>query len=140
LKAKNRRRSLNKNKKPNGIMKQTTTQDNRAKTLARPALAHEAAPVPARRGWVFGGGFLARTEVLALLLSFLPGASLLNAGEQPCQPRYRFIEITLPGPSQAVGINDNAPPIWIWPAPEMAFCGNASKPSSRLTLKRVISC
>jgi hypothetical protein len=87
-------------------MKQTLTQDIGTKTLTGRAPAHEAAPLPVRRGCVFGGGFWARAEVVALLLSFPAGASLLTAGEKPCQPHYRFTEIALPGPGQAIGIND----------------------------------
>ena len=48
-----------------------------------------------------------KAGVLALLLGFPLGASLLTAGEEPHQPQYRFTEIPVPGPSFAVGINDS---------------------------------
>jgi hypothetical protein len=46
---------------------------------------------------------LPKARVLALLLGFSLGANLLMAGDEP---QYRFIAIPLPGPGQAVGIND----------------------------------
>jgi hypothetical protein len=88
------------------IMKQTRTQNISTKTNPAPAPGNGAAARPARRDRVFGGGLLPKAGVLALLLSFPLGASLLTAGEEPHQPQYRFTEIPLPAPSWAVGIND----------------------------------
>lgn len=42
--------------------------------------------------------------ILAMLLAVPLGTGILTAGELP---QYRFIAITLPGPSEALGINDN---------------------------------
>jgi hypothetical protein len=47
---------------------------------------------------------LPKAGVLALLLGVTVGTSLAGAGEQP---HYRFTEIPVPGPSFAVGINDD---------------------------------
>jgi hypothetical protein len=88
-------------------MKQTRTQDISIKTQTGSAPANEAAALPVRPGRAFGGGLLPKAGVLALLLSFPLGTSLLTAGEKPHQPQYRFTEITLPGPGYALGINDN---------------------------------
>ena len=52
----------------------------------------------------FGGGLLPKAGVLALLLGI---PSSLIAGEEPKQPQYQFIEIQVPGPSEALGISDN---------------------------------
>jgi hypothetical protein len=59
---------------------------------------------PVRPGRPFGGGLLPKAGVLALLLGFPLGASLLTAGEQP---QYRFTEIAVPSTSYAVGINNH---------------------------------
>ncbi len=88
-------------------MKQTRTQDISTKTQTGSAPANGAAALPVRPGRAFGGGLLRKAGVLALLLGFPLGASLLTAGEEPHQPQYRFIEIPVPGPSFAVGINDH---------------------------------
>ena len=77
-------------------MKQIRTKEISAKTQtgsARPVL----------RGRVFGGGLLPKAGVLALLL----GTSLLTAMGQTNQPPYRFIAITVPVPSEALGISDS---------------------------------
>jgi len=50
---------------------------------------------------------LRKAGVLALLLGFPLGASLLTAGEKSHQPEYRFTEIPVPGPSYAYGINNH---------------------------------
>ncbi|SPE57226.1 hypothetical protein SBV1_270025 [Verrucomicrobia bacterium] len=89
------------------IMKQTRTQDISTQTLAGPAPAPGATVAPVRRGWVFDGGLWPKTGILAALLALPLGAGLLRAGETHDQPRYRFIEIPVPGPSYAFGINDN---------------------------------
>ncbi len=62
---------------------------------------------PVRLGRTFGGGLLPEAGVLALLLGFSLGGSLLTAQETP---QYQFITIPLPGAGVtagwAVGIND----------------------------------
>ena len=88
-------------------MKQTRTQDISTKTQTEFAPANVAAVPPVRPERAFGGGLLPKAGVLALLLGFPLGASLLTAGEKPHPPQYRFTEIPVPGPSFAVGINDN---------------------------------
>ncbi len=52
---------------------------------------------------IFGGSLLLKTGILALLL----GTGLLTATGQTNQPQYRFIAITVPVPSEALGINDS---------------------------------
>ena len=78
-------------------MRETRTQDISTKT--QPG----AAALPVHRGRVFGGGLWPKAGVLALLL----GTGLLAAMGQTKQPQYRFIAITLPVPSEALGINDS---------------------------------
>src|ERR1017187_9102132 len=87
-------------------MKQIRTQDISIKTQTGCAPANGAAALPVRPARAFAGGLLPKAGVLALLLGFPLGASLLMAGEKPHQAHYRFTEIPVPGPSQAVGIND----------------------------------
>jgi hypothetical protein len=64
----------------------------------------QAGSAPVRGGWFLGGGLWPKAGVLALLLGFPMGASMLIAGEQP---QYQFIEIQVPFPSEALGINDS---------------------------------
>ncbi len=88
-------------------MKQTRTQDISLTTQTGSASANGAAALAVRAGRAFGGGLLRKAGILALLLGFPLGASLLMAGEKPHQPQYRFTTIALPVPSEALGINDN---------------------------------
>jgi uncharacterized membrane protein len=88
-------------------MKQIRIRDISTKTQIGYAPANGAAAPPVRPGWAFGGELFPKAGVLALLLGFPLGASLLTAGEQPHQPQYRFTEIALPGPGLAYGINDD---------------------------------
>src|SRR5271157_1286087 len=55
-----------------------------------------------RGGRFLGGGLLPKAGVIALLL----GTGLLTAMGQTNQPPYRFIAISVPVPSEALGIND----------------------------------
>jgi probable HAF family extracellular repeat protein len=87
-------------------MKQSSIHDISTKTQTGSAPADGAATRQLRQGRAFGAGLLPNAGVLALLLSLPLGASLLTAGEKPHQPQYRFTEIPVPGPSFAVGIND----------------------------------
>ena len=82
-------------------MKQTYDINNRTQTKS--AWANEAAAPPVRPGRVFGLGSRPKAGVIALLL----GAGLLTAMGQTSQPHYRFIAITVPVPSEALGINDS---------------------------------
>ena len=80
---------------------QTTIINAKAQTAS---LAAKGAALPAScRGRIIGGGFLSKAGILGLLL----GAGLLPALGQTNQLRYRFTEIPLPPPAQALGINDN---------------------------------
>lgn len=81
-------------------MKQTYDINNR--THNKSASSKEAAAPPVHPGRAFGLGLWPKAGVLTALL----GASLLSAVGAPTQPQYQFIEITLPGPGFAVGIND----------------------------------
>ncbi len=83
-------------------MKQSRTQTVSPNLNPASAPANGAGALPLRRNRIFGGGPLCKAGVIALLL----GAGLLTAVGQTNQPQYRFIEITVPGPSEAVGIND----------------------------------
>jgi len=85
-------------------MKQTRTQNISTRTQTGSAPANGAAALPVRRGRVFGGGSLPKAGVIALLLGLPLGAGLLMAADQP---QYRFIAITVPVPSEALGINDS---------------------------------
>jgi hypothetical protein len=85
-------------------MKQTRKQDISTKTQTGSAPANGAAVRPVCPGRAFGGGLLPKAGVLALLLGFPLGTSLLMAGEKP---QYRFTEIAVPGPSYAYGINNH---------------------------------
>ena len=84
-------------------MKEPRTQDVITKTQHGSALATEAGALPVRPGQAFGGGFLPKAGVLALLL----GTSLLTAAGQTARPQYRFTEIPVPSPSFALGINNS---------------------------------
>ena len=81
-------------------MKQTNDINNRTHTKS--AWANEAAAPPVRPGRAFGLGLWPKAGVIALLL----GTGLLTAMGQTNQPQYRFIAITVPVPSEALGIND----------------------------------
>jgi hypothetical protein len=81
-------------------MKQTYDINHRTQTKS--ALVNEAAAPPVRPGRVFGGGLWPKAGVLAMLL----GVSLLPAVGRANQPQYRFIAISVPVPSEALGIND----------------------------------
>jgi hypothetical protein len=81
-------------------MKQTHDINNRTQTGSAPA--NEAAAPPVRPGRAYGLGLGAKAGVIALLL----GTGLLTAMGQTSQPRYQFIEIQVPVPSEALGIND----------------------------------
>jgi len=83
-------------------MKQTQTQNVSTKTQTGSAPAIGAAARPVRPGRAFGRGLWPKAGVIALLL----GTGLLTAMGQTNQPKYRFIELTLPGPGVANGIND----------------------------------
>jgi hypothetical protein len=87
-------------------MKQSRTQDIIIKTQFGSAVADETAALPVCRSRAFDGGLWPKAGVLALLLGVSLGTSLLTAGEEPHQPKYRFTEIPLPGMGFAVGIND----------------------------------
>jgi len=88
-------------------MKQTRTQDISTKTQTGSEPLNGAAALQVRPERAFGGGSFHKAGVLALLLGFPLGASLLTAGEKPHPARYLFTEVPVPGPSFAVGINDN---------------------------------
>ena len=84
-------------------MKQIRTKEISVKTQIGPAPANGATVLLVCQRKVFGGGLWPKAGVLALLL----GTGLLTAVGQTNQPQYRFIEIAVPGPSEALGINDN---------------------------------
>src|ERR1700677_1708774 len=84
-------------------MKQTRIQNIGTITQPGSAPANGAAALPVRQRRAFGGGLWPKAGVLAFLL----GTGLLRAMGQTNQPQYRFIEIAVPGPSEALGINDN---------------------------------
>jgi len=84
-------------------MRETRTQDISTKTQPGAAPANGAAGLPVHRGRVFGGGLWPKAGVIALLL----GTGLLTATGQTKQPQYQFIAITVPVPSEALGINDS---------------------------------
>jgi hypothetical protein len=88
-------------------MKQTQTRDIITKIQTGSALTTEEAALPVRQRRAFGGGFLPKAGVLALLLGVPLGTSLLPAAEHSAQPQYRFTEIAVPGPAYAFGINDS---------------------------------
>jgi hypothetical protein len=83
-------------------MKETQTQNIKTKPQAGSAPANGAAALAVRPERVFGAGLWPKAGVLAMLL----GTSLLCVVGQPAQPQYRFTEIAVPGPSWAVGVND----------------------------------
>jgi hypothetical protein len=80
-------------------MKNSRIHDINTDTQTGAAAVNGAAALPVGRAC---GGLLAKVGLPTLLL----GTSLLNAVGQPAQPQYRFIEIPLPGPGVAIGIND----------------------------------
>jgi hypothetical protein len=86
-------------------MKQTYDINNRTQTKS--ASADGTATLLVHRDRVFGGGLWPKAGALVLLLGFPLGASLLTAEEPPHQPQYQFIEIQVPFPSEALGINDS---------------------------------
>lgn len=81
-------------------MKHTYDINNRTQTKA--ASADGGAALAVCPGRTLGGALVSKAGILALLL----GTGLLTAMGQTKQPQYRFIEIPLPGPTWAVGIND----------------------------------
>jgi hypothetical protein len=84
-------------------MKKSRTHEIIGITPTGSAPASSAVALPVHRGRSFEGGLLPKAGVLALLL----GTSLLTAMGQTNQPQYRFIAITVPVPSEALGINDS---------------------------------
>lgn len=88
-------------------MKQIRTKEISIKTQAEPAPANGVTVLLVRQRKVFGGGLFPKAGVLALLLGISLGTSILIAGETQEQPQYQFIEIGVPFPSEALGINDN---------------------------------
>jgi hypothetical protein len=87
-------------------MKQIGSKDISVKTQTCLAPASAATGPLVRQRKVHAGGLLPRAGVLALLLGIPLGASVLTAGEEPQQPQYQFIAITVPFPSEALGISD----------------------------------
>jgi hypothetical protein len=85
-------------------MNQSNIKVSNAKTQTASAPAHLAKALPLRRGQVFAGGLMHKAGVLAMLLGFSLGASLLTAQETP---QYKFVAIPLPGPGPALGINND---------------------------------
>ena len=83
-------------------MKQTRTQNIITKTQIGSAPADETNVLPVRHLQASGRGLWPKAGTLALLL----GMGLLTAMGQTNQPQYRFIAITVPVPSEALGIND----------------------------------
>ena len=90
-------------------MKQIRSNDISLKTQTCHAPARGATVPLVRQRKVCGRGLLPRAGVLALLLAIPLGAGVLTAGEKPQQPRYRFIAINVPVPSEALGISDLGP-------------------------------
>src|SRR5271170_6030112 len=84
-------------------MKQSYTREIINQPNAGSAPVAEATAPPVRRRRTFSGAFWPMAGVLTSLL----GASLLSAVGAPTQPQYKFIEIPLPAPAEALGINDN---------------------------------
>src|SRR5208282_6171317 len=81
-------------------MKQTYDINNRTQTKS--AWANEAAAPQVCPGRASGRGLWPKAGVIALLL----GTGLLTAMGNTNQPQYRFIAITVPVPSEALGISD----------------------------------
>src|SRR5271166_6149138 len=81
-------------------MKQTHDINNRTQTGSTPA--DETNVLPVRHLQASGRGLWPKAGVIALLL----GTGLLTAMGQTNQPQYRFIAITVPVPSEALGISD----------------------------------
>jgi len=84
-------------------MKRIRTKEISVKTHTGPEPADGATVLLVRQRKVFDGSLLLKTGVLALLM----GTSLLTAMGQTNQPQYRFVAITVPVPSEALGINDS---------------------------------
>ncbi len=84
-------------------MKQTRTEHISAKTQSGSAPTAKTAPL-SNGHRAFGGSLAPNAGILALLLGLAVGASLAKAG---VEPKYQFIEIPVPGPSLAAGINDD---------------------------------
>ena len=82
-------------------MKQTNGINNRTQTGSVPV--DETAVLPVRHLQASSRGPWPKAGVIALLL----GTGLLTAMGQKNQPQYRFVAITLPVPSEALGINDS---------------------------------
>ena len=81
-------------------MKHTHDINNRTPTESVPTDATAVTPV--RHLHESGRGLWTKAGVIALLL----GTGLLTAMGQANQPQYRFIAITVPVPSEGLGIND----------------------------------
>jgi hypothetical protein len=84
-------------------MKHIQTKEISVKTQTGLAPANGATELLVRQRKVFGGRLLPKAGVLALLL----GSGLLTATAQAQQPQYRFIAVSVPVPSEALGINDS---------------------------------
>lgn len=82
-------------------MKHTHDINNRTQT--RSVRVDETAVLPVRHVQESGRGLWPKAGVIALLL----GVGLLTAMGQTHQPQYQFIAITLPVPSEALGINNS---------------------------------
>jgi hypothetical protein len=101
-KIKNRPSGHNKkNKVKEQIMKQTHDINNRTQTGS--VTMDAPAVLPVRHLQESGRGLSPKAGVIALLL----GTGLLTAMGQANQPQYRFIAITVPVPSEALGINNS---------------------------------
>ena len=85
-------------------MNQSKIQVISVKKQTASAPAHPAKALALRRGQAIARGLLPKAGVLAVLLGFSLGTSLLTAQEAP---QYKFIAIPLPGPGPALGINDD---------------------------------
>jgi len=84
-------------------MKRIRTKEISVKTQTGSAPADRAPVLLVCQRKVFGGSLLLKTGVLAFLL----GTCLLTATGQTNQPKYRFIAITVPVPSEALGVNNS---------------------------------
>src|SRR5579859_2087701 len=82
-------------------MKQTHQSNNRTQTGS--VCVDETAVLPVRRVQESGRGVWLKAGVIALLL----GTGLVTAMGQTGQPQYRFMAITVPVPSEALGINNS---------------------------------
>jgi hypothetical protein len=97
----------NKKQEKEQLMKPIRTNEISVKTRTGPAPANGATGPLVRQRKVLGGGLFPKAGVLALLLGIPLGTGVLIAGEKPKQPQYQYIEIQVPFPSEALGINDN---------------------------------